>query len=297
QTPVPLRRPPPLPAPAPRRVRHHDAPRRGRLRHRGGGPVAGDRTAGRPPRLRPRPTGAEPRRHRLRAVGPDRRDGRDRRGTGPVPGGADGPAARRTGEPGPEGREPGGLLGSLRPGWGPGGRAVLRCRADGAGAGPVVAAGGHGYRTPVPAATGTGPPCLRPRGPDPRACGQTGPARSGDRRVLGPACAGPVVCWVGRVLGTAYCGPADTDRLLRTRVLRSGGCRRGVAPSAAPGARPGTKRVRIPDAPHAIGTPLDRVLIAVIVSGLALPPGECQLRDGQVRHPRRRIHLVATSDS
>jgi chaperonin GroES len=36
------------------------------------------------------------------------------------------------------------------------------------------------------------------------------------------------------------------------------------------------------------------VLIAVIVSGLALPAGECQHSDGQVRHPRRRIDLVAT---
>jgi hypothetical protein len=51
------------------------------------------------------------------------------------------------------------------------------------------------------------------------------------------------------------------------------------------------------DAPQAIGTPLDRVLTTVIVSGLALPPGECQHSDGQVRHPRRRIDLVATSDS
>jgi chaperonin GroES len=39
------------------------------------------------------------------------------------------------------------------------------------------------------------------------------------------------------------------------------------------------------------------VLTTVIVSALALPPGECQQRDGQVRHPRRRIDLVATSDS
>ncbi|GHE53911.1 hypothetical protein GCM10014715_03500 [Streptomyces spiralis] len=48
---------------------------------------------------------------------------------------------------------------------------------------------------------------------------------------------------------------------------------------------------------EAIGTPLDRVLTTVIVSALALPPGECQHSDGQVRHPRRRIDLVATSDS
>src|SRR5690606_12736686 len=176
----------------------------------------------------------------------------------------------------------------LRPGR-PGRSAVPR-RRGGRGPGgcsrrprvPDPRACGHGYRTPVPAATGTGPPCLRPD-------------RTG--AFWGPACAGTGVCWDRRVLGTADCGPATTDRLLRTRVLRSGGCRRGVEPGAAPGARPGTKRARIPDAPHAIGTPLDRVLIAVIVSGLALPPGECQLRDGQVRHPRRRIHLVATSDS
>lgn len=48
--------------------------------------------------------------------------------------------------------------------------------------------------------------------------------------------------------------------------------------------------------PQAFGTPLDRVLIAVIVSGLALPL-ESANSDGQIRHPRRRIHLVATSDS
>ncbi|KIF06562.1 hypothetical protein PL81_06860 [Streptomyces sp. RSD-27] len=46
-----------------------------------------------------------------------------------------------------------------------------------------------------------------------------------------------------------------------------------------------------------VGTPLDRVLIAGIVSHLALAPGECQHSDRQVRHPRRRIDLVATSDS
>ncbi|AKZ57603.1 hypothetical protein SAM23877_4558 [Streptomyces ambofaciens ATCC 23877] len=39
------------------------------------------------------------------------------------------------------------------------------------------------------------------------------------------------------------------------------------------------------------------MLIAVIVSALALTTGECQHSDGQVRHPRRRIDLVATSDS
>src|SRR5690606_22180927 len=94
-----------------------------------------------------------------------------------------------------------------------------------------------------PAATGTGPPCLRPRVPVPvpAATGTGPPCLRPDRTgaFWGPACAGTGVCWDRRVLGTAYCGPATTDRLLRTRVLRSGGCRRGVAPGAAPGARPG----------------------------------------------------------
>ncbi|EDY42673.1 hypothetical protein SSBG_00634 [Streptomyces sp. SPB074] len=46
-------------------------------------------------------------------------------------------------------------------------------------------------------------------------------------------------------------------------------------------------------APHSPGTPLDRVLIAVIVSALALPTGECQAATGSPA-PATTDYLVAT---
>ncbi len=72
------------------------------------------------------------------------------------------------------------------------------------------------------------------------------------------------------------------------------GGRRVAGPAGTPSKPAGHPRNA---RPAGIGTPLDRVLIAGIVSHLALAPGECQHSDRQVRHPRRRIDLVATSDS
>src|SRR5690606_39925535 len=114
--------------------------------------------------------------------------------------------------------EPEARLGPGRPG-----RSAVPRRRGGRGPGgcsrrprvPDPRAGGHGYRTPVPAATGTGPPCLRPD----RTGAFWGPACAGtgvcwDRRVLGPACARGGVMWTG------HYGTGTTER-----AVRAGGTR------------------------------------------------------------------------
>ncbi|BCM68910.1 hypothetical protein EASAB2608_04244 [Streptomyces sp. EAS-AB2608] len=98
---------------------------------------------------------------------------------------------------------------------------------------------------------------------------------------------------VRRCLAVHSARPAFEDEGRQARQRGSGGGSRqdGDGPTR-----------RIPaDAPHGIGTPLDRVLIAVIVSALALPPGECQINatgrsgtrdDGSTWSPPQTVNPV-----
>ncbi|EFL00307.1 LOW QUALITY PROTEIN: conserved hypothetical protein, partial [Streptomyces sp. SPB78] len=78
-----------------------------------------------------------------------------------------------------------------------------------------------------------------------------------------------------RTLFARFCAPSPTRGTRWPAWRTTSESRGGEGPSGTSSGRPLFRFGR-----HSPGTPLDRVLIAVIVSALALPTGECQAATG-----------------